>query len=459
MEINEEVAGQVAQLTQAVKDVQSGLLNRDAVEQIVAELFAQQNAAGNPDGYRPDDHAPDARVITGTFQERMAQIHTRDAGHVASMIRKPADFVREFQERSDDVLILETIMRRGGRVDYDVRSSRFYKHELAPLARAMDTATSTEGQEWVPRELSGDLIRRVNLQLKVAGLFRMIPMPTQPFDLPAVGVTRQRTGSHAQQTADTGQTKFKALTPNTRAVTLTAIKLAARVLVSKEAEEDAIIAILPWIRDEIVEYLAADWEDTILNGDTTATHMDSDTTASDDPRKQLLGLRKLTPAGAKTDVGGGVMTVAALRANRKKMKKYAVDPNKLAHITSSSGIIDLLSDPSVITLDKMGPQATILAGQLASVDGSPIIVSEYVRLDLNATGVFDGTTTTKTETLTVHTGAFIQGERRGITTQYLTELYAESDQDAMVASFRRAFSPLYPLATEPTVALAYNSAA
>lgn len=458
--IPDAIAQQIAQLTEGVTQMRAGLLDRSSVEQICAELLAAERA--NPvlagGGYRPGDYAPDGRVLEGTFQERMMQLHTRDANRLAPMVRQSADTVREFQERADGVLILDAIMTEQRGRDYDVKQSRFYTEEFAPLLRAMDTQTAGEGQEWVPTMMSNELVRRVNLQLRVANLFRMIPMPSQPFKLPAVGVVRRRTGIHAEQTADTGQTKFKAITPGTRGITLTAAKLAARMLVSKEEEEDAIVAVLPWMVEQIVDYLAADWEDTLINGDSVGGHQDSDTTDADDPRKLINGLRALTQAAQKTDAGNDALTVTDLRGNRRKMGKYGIDPGRLAHIVSIGNYVDLLGDPSVITVDKLGPNATILSGQLAVVDGTAVVVSEFIRQDLNATGVHDAVTTNRSTAITVHRGGFVQGERRGVTVKINEHSYDETDQDLLTASMRRAFEPLYPVATEGIVAQTYNTA-
>jgi hypothetical protein len=149
------------------------------------------------------------------------------------------------------------------------------------------------------------------------------------------------------------------------------------------------------------------------------------------------------------------LTVAHLRANRKKMGKYGIDPQKVAHVISMAGLIGLLDDTSVLTLEKYGPQATIFNGELAKVDGSPIIVSPAVRDDLNASGVYDGTTTTETVAISVYRPGFLRGSRRGVTVQVLRELYAEYDQDAIVASCRKAFVPRFP-STEKIVATTYN---
>jgi hypothetical protein len=139
------------------------------------------------------------------------------------------------------------------------------------------------------------------------------------------------------------------------------------------------------------------------------------------------------------------------------MGRYGVRADQLAHVIAMRSYINLLADANVLTLDKYGPNAPILTGELGKVDGIPIVVSEYVRQDLNASGVHDGVTTNRTLALTVNRRGFLQGQRRGLTVQVLRELYAESDQDAIVASFRRAFTPRYP-STETISAMTYNVA-
>ena len=238
-----------------------------------------------------------------------------------------------------------------------------------------------------------------------------------------------------------------------RAIVATA---AGEALFSKESDEDSIIAILPFTQDELVDYLSADIEDTTINGDTSGSHQDSDVSSSTDPRKNWAGLRKALISGAKTDASNAALTVAMLRINRKNMGRYGVQPANLAHVLGIAEYVDLLSDSSVITIDKYGAQATILSGELGKVDGAPLIVSEYVRGDVNATGVYDGTTTNRTMALTVHRKGFVFGERRGVEVQVLRELYAEYDQDAVIVTTRKAFTPRFPTATEKIVAQHYN---
>jgi Phage capsid family len=465
----------VKTLTEAVRRQQAGQLDEEAVARIAADVMQGRRQAAprrrsltphtNPGAFDEGDliqgfalpqtifdlGRPDPEKVAGRGRDRVYELHGAYPGKVAEAIGLPESAVREWQVATDTLILASQYLEKAP------DELAFFDNAYRPLTQAMDTGTAGEGIEFVPKELSGSMIERINLELLVAALFPVVAMPTQPFEIPGFAVSRQRTGTHPEQTADTGQTKVKKVTPQSRKIVLTAIKLAVEALTSKELEEDSIIAVLPMMQSEIVDFLAADWEDTIVNGDTTATHQDSDTTAADDPRKGTNGLRKLTPAAAKTDVANAVLTSAMLRTNRQKMGRYGIRARDLAHIVAMRSYISLLGDPNVVTIDKYGPNATVLTGELGKVDGVPIVVSEFVRQDLNATGVHDGVTTNRTIALTANRRGFLQGERRGITVQVLRELYAESDQDAVIASFRRAFAPRFP-STETTVALSFNVA-
>jgi HK97 family phage major capsid protein len=473
----EEVKGLVVELQTAVAEMRTEASDADRqtnekVEAIKVDLEAKLEEAVTPINRRSfavDDERVAAELPElrrgGTVLSLAARLeHMQTAPPKAAAIwsRRPEADVRQFQEAADNVVFLQSVLgfqaHQNG-TTYDVRKSDYFAEGYLPaLHAAMDSTTAAEGDEFVPLELSGSLIERVNLALRVFSLFPSMDMPTQPFDVPAYPVSRQRAGSSAEATADTGQTKFKVLTPATRKITLDAKKFAGRILVSRELEEDAIIAMLPWIQGELVDYMVADLEDAVNNGDTTGTHMDYDTTAADDPRKLFVGLRKSAQAGQKTDASAAALTVAMLRKNRKLMGKYGITPSDLVNIVSINSYIDLLSDVNVITLDKYGPQATILTGELGSLDSVPLIVSEYQRIDLNATGTNDQTAANNTKTVaeTVYRKGFLTGSRRGLSVQVLKEIYAESDQDLVIASQRKALSPAFPIATEPTTALHYN---
>jgi HK97 family phage major capsid protein len=373
---------------------------------------------------------------------------------VQKRITLPAktDFDRELQELNDNIYITSNILKV-----HPTQLAMWQEFQAgdSELKKALDTATSGEGSDWIPTGFSASLIDLVRVQLKVANLFRRITMPTNPFKFPVVSA--DATGYLQSESIADEASKLRASTPTTTNLELSAVKLAARTLFSEEISEDSIVPILPWLREQIVLALATAEEKAVINGDTSTIHQDSNVTAAYDAQKAWTGLRKLVVSGAKVDCG--TFNLDNLRSVRKELGKYGVDPSKLAYIVGLSGYIQLLgikdssSNQVVTTVDKYGPNATILTGELGKIDGSPIIVSENVYENLNASGVYDGTTTTKTIMLLAYTPAFIIGDRRRVTVKTAADI--ETDQQILVATQRLDFHPFYAT-TETMVGLAYN---
>lgn len=446
----DELKTAVHALQETVADYRAQSVDREMLENVIVDVLAKQDAADKRRSFRPSNQGvEDLEALGLDGAKRLDALMSRRAADVAPFVRQSREDIERFQRTSDQLLIVSAITGK------KPKETRFYSERFLPeLNAAVNTDNAGQGADWVPRELSPNLIDRVELQLKVVGLFQSVPMPTQPYDLPGRAVSRTKLAQGVQNDADTAQTGMKKIQIASRKVTFSAKKFWGEALVSKEAEEDAIMAQLPLIESELQRFMAYDIEDTAINGDTAGTQ---DTGwAADDPRKNWDGLRKLALAAAKTDFAGAKLTVSGLRGNRKKMGKYGVDPNELAHILSINEYIDILDDTAVLTLEKYGPQATVLRGELGSVDSVPIIVSEAMRTDLNVSGVFDNVTKTRTVAITVYRPGFGVGERRGLTIQILRELYAEYDQDAVTISVRRAFQPLQPATTEPIVAVTYD---
>jgi hypothetical protein len=121
------------------------------------------------------------------------------------------------------------------------------------------------------------------------------------------------------------------------------------------------------------------------------------------------------------------------------MGKYGIMPDRLAIVASINAYYNMLALTEVLTLQNYGPNATILTGELGRFDAIPIVVSEFQRQDLNASGVFDNVTTTKTAFQYVNLDQFMIGNRRGQTMTTDNRLYLETDQVVTVATQRVIF--------------------
>lgn len=366
---------------------------------------------------------------------------------------------RELKVKLDEAYAASVILRKP--VEH-LKSFGKWRREAKEFVKALDTGTAAQGGDWVPTGFTSELFEFVQLAAKVPALFRTIAMPTNPYKLP-VQLSRINTYKQAEQTADTGQTKITVGDgSNVGNATLTATGHAARVLTSAELDEDSIVPVIPFLVRDIAKSLAEGREDFILNGDSAGTHEDSDIGAgsADSRRRIALGLRAAANDGGATyKLDMATFTLANLRALRVKLGKYGVNPAEMAIVTGPVGYSKLLGMTEVITMQNFGNSATVVTGSLGSVDGIPVFVSGLVRENLNASGVYDGTTTTKTVLNMVYTPGWVVGERRGAQgVKLYSELYAESDQIMLQAKERVTFAPTYPTASNVTTGLGYNIA-
>jgi hypothetical protein len=317
----------------------------------------------------------------------------------------------------------------------ELKSYQFLNQEIqasSELRKALDTSDSSE---FVPTQFSARLLDDVRLQLKVAALFQRLALPRSPFTNPILG-DRQVAYLVGQSTSDTSA-KIPTSDPIAANVTFTAIKFAVRNLFSDEFAEDSIIPVMPWVRSE-------------------TTHQHSDVTASNDRRKAFDGLLLLSggsSGNAAVDIS--TLSVANLRSIRKGMGRFGANSEKLAWIMSVSAYVQCLSLDEVETIDKFGPMATVQAGELAKFDGAPVIVSEFVRSDLNTSGVYDGATTTDTEVFLVHTPSFLFGDVGAAKAESDRDI--ETQQTIVVTSRRTSFKEIHTPGTgEETVGLGYS---
>ncbi len=422
---------ELKQLVKDIKDKVEKSASIDVVKQMITDAIALSVAANATTVKKTEGNLPLAKGAN------VVAIHKTSS---------KKDEVITFQKMADDIYITSQLLKT------DPRSLKSYK-DMVDFGRTVgilkyagnDSLETGYGAEWIPTNFSADMIDMIKLELKVSALHPRISMPSDPFKIPG-----KKSSSSAKLVANGVAPTGSRV--GTRQIVLNAIKLMDYVPVTYEMEEDSIIPILPMVKADLAIALAEGNEDATINGDTTASHQDSDVTDGEDPRKAWKGYRKLVLSGAKQDLG--TLSIANVRNIRKKMGKYGIDVKNLAYVTGISGYNQLMGLDDVKTIDKYGPMATILTGELAKLDGIPIIVSEKIREDLNASGVYDGTTTTKTALLLVRRDAFLYGDRREVVIE--TDRVIKSQTTDLVASQRVAFEPRFDATTETIVGLGYN---
>ncbi len=301
--------------------------------------------------------------------------------------------------------------------------------DLKSLVRSFSSTAAGDGDEWVPTILSASYVEEYELERRLSGALKELPMTGNPWELPVqTDVTKARIIGEGAAMTDVNF--------GTDKLTFNSTRLGEYFLLPEELNEDSAPAILELARRDVVAAQIRAIESALINGDTTGTHMDSDVTAASDHRKAWKGLRKLALEASSTVDFGGAVTEAKLLDMRKLAGKYGVNPKELAWVVGPNAYAQMLKLDNVTTLEKFGPQATVLSGALAVYFGIPVIVSEYVREDLNATGVYDGVVSTKTAIHLANITRFYIGRRRPIRVRVMQDARAEYDR-WQLASYQR----------------------
>ncbi len=311
----------------------------------------------------------------------------------------------------------------------------------ANLKAAMDSTTAGAGDELVPTQEAVALWMDVNLETMLAPLFSRVEMPTNPFEVPLqLGDVDWYPGT--ENLAATGTAL------STAKQTLTAYELVGQVPWSLSLDEDSIIAMAAEVRGSLIRNAAQVIDDVLLNGDSTTTNninADGATISKTDAGKGhwLLGFDGLVHLPLVDNTGQANNHNAAVSDDmfnemRAKLGKYGVRPSELAYVTDVNTYIRCLGVSNFRTMDKLGPNATLLRGQLGAVEGIPVIVSEQMKLADTDGKVTDGGNITDTgRLLLVNRSQWRVGFRRELAIE--TDRDIQKRQNIMVISMRLAF--------------------
>ena len=288
----------------------------------------------------------------------------------------------------------------------------FSRPVLQSITRAaMDSTTAGSGDELVATLEARELWMDVNLQTLVAPLVPTFSMPSNPFDIP-----RQL-----------GDVNFY---PGTE-------------------EEDAVIALLPEIRAGLVRNVAEVLDDIVLNADaTTSNNINADgaTISTSDSGKAhwLLGYDGIVHLPLVDNTGQSNDHNAAVSDDmfneiRAKLGKYGARPSQLVWVMDVNTFIRAQSISQFRTMDKLGPNATLLTGMLGAVEGIPVIVSEQMKLaDTDGKVTDSGNATDTGRLLIFNRTQWAQGFRRELTLD--VDRDTQKRQTVVTVGFRHALT-------------------
>jgi len=319
------------------------------------------------------------------------------------------------------------------------------------------------GDEWVPDQWSSELHDLFELEAVVAGAIPQFTMPSNPFNWPLL--KSRPTVYRAGEPANNNPSLLAASTMGTNKVTFTAETFAVNVPATPQLMEDSIIAIAPAIRMTTARALAHAEDSRIINGDSSSTHQDNATTtlyASTAPETYEKGLRRFgTDDSTKFNVqsttsgygdGAAALTVDDLLYLRTLGGKV-LTPMRSKWLTSVNGLTAIMKIAAFNQPGTYNAGQAYADGQLVTILNSPLLVSEDVPVNLNAAGIYDGTTTTQTVIILFNPDELKLGRRREITVEVDKEV--QQQLIYFVSTYRSSFQKMSASTITP-VAVGYN---
>ena len=381
--------------------------------------------------------------------------------------------VKALQELSDDIHIVDgmlgytkNVQNYGGMKSLDLY--RQWEDAYGEFAKAMDTAEAGAGLEWVPDAgMSAEMQYAVELEARVYPLFPSFEMPQSPFKWPLRTDVGQAYRAVENTNIDS-LTKVTKTTVGTGQRNFDAEDIMARVGYSGQLDARSIVAMLPEIKAALAIAHANAKDQAVIDGQITAVIDTGDSPAGTaaDVRNLWDGIRYYCSAGVNNKMVdlGSAWNAEGINSIRKMLGKTGMKPAELAWIPGISTYYNLLTikdsqnNNVVLPLEAYGTAATILTGELGKLYGIPIVPSDYIREDLNVSGIYDGVTETKTVLPIVHKKSWKFGTFGPFTVRSSDEIHMESYMSVVVTHEGGDFQAMFAASTQVAAALGYNIA-
>ena len=425
-----------------IKQVLADTAKQAAEDATKAVLAQQEKARQEAEQQRAQEAALEAKIKAAVS----ATIETGSTGAERLLAEVEKRFAEQAEQSKSAIAGLEAVLREKAAELEAVQKSKmsfadgrgdgmsYADKEKAVLLSKM-TGKSIEasrfGREMVQKygahvpsatwetEVSLQMEIELRRRLVVAPLFRNITMQTNVMTIPvnpeggqATWMANSSFGAAASRGADRSGNNGDAGLHRLKEITLSAYKVATNEYLAYEEEEDSLLAIMPVVRDGMVRRVARAVDKAFLLGAGSGA----------DPVSGLATLSTGTNTAIATTTTA--VTVANLRSLRKNLGVWGLDPADVVYVVNSSVYYHLLDDTVFQTMNQVGPQATLMTGQIGQIGNSPVLVSGELA-DPAVSGV---------GAVAFAPSNFIVGNQRGLRID--TQELVETQRRVMVASLR-----------------------
>ena len=345
--------------------------------------------------------------------------------------RGNSDWKTTHESEIMDAKVLSVITGQKG-----IESTSYGQSVIEKVNNDSGVAVSSADFEQV---VSTGVERDIQNELVLAPLFREVPMTSASMIMPilpdagyAEFVSAAGTGDGAAPHGNLSERGDSYATSGDRGgidlteKTITVKKLISKSFIGNETEEDAIMPILPLIRESMVRAHARGMENAILLGNNaqgtyTSGIFDGLVHKATDASNVIVG----TDAAATEK-----LEASDLLLMRKSMGKYGVNPNEVVYIVSQESYYNLLEDAEFQDVNLVGDMSTKLSGEIGQVFGSRVIICDE----------FPARATNKTHAVALYARNFIMPRLRGVTIE--SDYDVANQRRVLVASQRLGFDDI-----------------
>jgi len=419
----EQKAAEEAEVQKSAEEARIVTAVQSGTEKLLADVEAKMN----------EKDADYSRII-GELKEELTQ--------KSDEIQKINESKRVFADRSqksvseEDMVnahILGVVTKKG------MENTKFGREVLEKAANA-NSGVRVPGDDF-EQIVSTAVERDIELELVLDPMFRKINMTSSSMIVPTMpdaGYADWANNSFDPTSGDGfGGTleERNGTSPGSNAgidmdqVVLTTARLISRSYIANETEEDAIMPILPLIREAMVRAHARAIENSLLLGGVSG-QVAANGTSYDGLVKLAADDSKVLDLGS---AGQATATSADLLNMRQAMGKYGRRPGDVMFVISLDAYYDLLDDGDFQPINEVGDQrATRVTGEIANIYGSPVVVcDEFV----------GGKTQGNYWGVAVNARNFVIPQLRGVTVD--SDYQVAEQRRVLVATQRRGFKNLF----------------
>lgn len=276
------------------------------------------------------------------------------------------------EKQVDDVVLLGLVTKKPmfetnfGKKHYDNVVVK------APNASSSIVVSSDEYEELFSQNLMMDIQNRIQL----AAMFNTVSMNQRTLTIPMHPGFKATTGTWVASAEVSGNSRTAATTGAEVDLALTeksiqTFKLAAKTYMTEETEEDAILTLLPLIRENLIMAHVNSEEIAILRG-----------TGSGQPSGLITRAEAVASNGGKhitTAKADGTVKVTAkmIHQARRKLAEYGRNVSDLVLLISNQAYWDLLEDDQWADVNLVGDSAVKLRGEVGRIYGMSVLVSDW----------------------------------------------------------------------------------